>query len=218
ANNRSLRMSMRKATTLAASVPIVQIIAAFAVAGVIAIALRDTGGGMMSPGELAAFFGAMMGMMGLIKRLTSVNATIQSGMAAAGAIFELIDEPGEVDTGTRPLKRAGGHIEIEHLDFHYPGTETRVLRDVNVEIRPGETVAFVGRSGSGKSTLLSLLPRFYDFDSGSIRLDGHPVGDYRLADLRSQISLVDQNVVLFNDTVARNIAYGSLGGADQAAV
>src|SRR5699024_11875962 len=112
ANNRSLRMSMRKATTLAASVPITQIIAAFAVAGVIAVALRDTGGGMMTPGEIAAYFGAMMGMMGPIKRLTSVNATIQSGMAAAGAIFELLDEPGEVDSGTRPLQHAAGHIEI----------------------------------------------------------------------------------------------------------
>src|SRR5699024_852034 len=218
ANNRSLRMSMRKATTLAASVPIVQIIAAFAVAGVIAIALRDTGGGMMSPGELAAFFGAMMGMMGLIKRLTSVNATIQSGMAAAGAIFELLDEPAAVDTGTRLLQRAAGHIEIDNLSFRYPGADNDVLRAINVEVQPGQTVAFVGRSGSGKSTLLSLLPRFYDPQSGVIRLDGHANDEYPLADLRRQISLVDQNVVLFNDTVARNIAYGGLGGADRAAI
>src|SRR5699024_9530926 len=95
---------------------------------------------------------------------------------------------------------------------------TAVLRHINVEVKPGETVAFVGRSGSGKSTLLSLLPRFYDFDSGMIRLDGQPLAEYRLADLRSQISLVEQNVVLFNDTVARNIAYGSLGHADRATI
>lgn len=218
ANEHSRRMSMRKATTLAASVPITQIIAAFAVAGVIAIALRNTGSGVMSPGEIAAFFGAMMGMMGPIKRLTSVNATIQSGVSAAASIFDLIDEPGETDTGTRRLEHARGHIEIDQLSFRYPGTEATVLRDIDVEIKPGETVAFVGRSGSGKSTLLSLLPRFYDSDTGSIRLDGHPLNEYQLADLRNQIGLVEQDVVLFNDTVARNIAYGSLGGAEREAV
>ncbi len=217
-NEHNRRMSMRKATTTAASVPIIQIIAAIALAGVISIALRDSGGGVMSPGALAAFFGAMMGLMSPIKRLTSVNAIIQSGMAAAGAIFELIDEPGEVDSGTRELARAEGRIEVRGLYFRYPNTETEVLRDINFNVEPRQTVAFVGRSGSGKSTLLSLLPRFYEASAGSILLDGHPVGDYKLADLRQQISLVDQNVVLFNDTVARNIAYGVLGDADRAAV
>ncbi|MFC3104475.1 lipid A export permease/ATP-binding protein MsbA [Salinisphaera aquimarina] len=214
-NERNRRMSMRKATTSAASVPIIQMIAAFAVAFVVAVAVRDTGGGIMSPGDLAAFFGAMMAMMGPIKRLTSVNATIQSGMAAAGAIFELIDEPVELDRGTRTIDRAQGRIRAQGLYFRYGDTDEDVLRNIDFEVEPGQTVAFVGRSGSGKSTLLSLLPRFYDYQQGSIHLDGHELREYRLADLRSQISLVDQNVVLFNDTIAGNIAYGVLGGADR---
>lgn len=217
-NERNRRMSMRKATTTAASVPVIQLIAAFAVAFVVSVAVRDTGGGVMSPGDLAAFFGSMMAMMGPIKRLTSVNATIQAGMAAAGAIFELMDEPTEIDRGTHTIDRAEGHIKVEGLCFRYAGTDVDVLRDINFEVTPGQTVAFVGRSGSGKSTLLSLLPRFYDYQNGHIVLDGRDLPEYRLADLRRQISLVDQNVVLFNDTVAGNIAYGVLGGADRADV
>lgn len=211
-NEHNRRMSMRKATTSAASVPVIQLIAAFAVAFVVSVAVRDTGGGIMSPGDLATFFGAMMAMMGPIKRLTSVNATIQSGMAAAGAIFELLDSQEEEDRGTRTIERAQGDIRFRDLWFRYPNTETDVLRDISFDVEPGQTVAFVGRSGSGKSTLLALLPRFYDYDRGHIHLDGHELKEYRLADLRRQISLVDQNVVLFNDTVARNIAYGVLGG------
>lgn len=217
-NERNRRMSMRKATTRAASVPVIQFITAIAAAFVVAVAVRNTGGGIMTPGDLASFFGAMMGMMQPIKRLTSVNATIQSGLAAAGAIFELIDEPTERDGGTRALGRALGHIEVSGLYFAYPGTGIDVLRDINFEVMPGQTVAFVGRSGSGKSTLLSLLPRFYEYHGGHIRLDGWELRDYRLADLRRQISLVDQTVILFNDTVARNIAYGALEGADRIAV
>ncbi|MES1944330.1 lipid A export permease/ATP-binding protein MsbA [Salinisphaera sp. PC39] len=218
ANERNRRMSMRMATTRAASVPVIQLIAAIAVAGVVWLAVRDTGGGIMSPGDLAAFFGAMLGLMGPIKRLTQVNATIQSGVAAAGAIFELLDEPGEDTGGRRPLTRAEGRIEVRDLWFRYPRTERDVLRDVNISVSPGQTVAFVGRSGSGKSTLLSLLPRFYDPTRGAILIDGHDVREYPLRNLRDQISLVDQNVVLFNDTVARNIAYGSLRPADRAEV
>ena len=214
-NEHNRRMSMRKATTSAASVPVIQLIAAFAVAFVVSVAVRDTGGGVMSPGDLATFFGAMMAMMGPIKRLTSVNATIQAGMAAAGAIFELIDEPNENDRGTIALDRAQGDIAVRDLSFGYPRTERNVLRGINFAVKPGQTVAFVGRSGSGKSTLLSLLPRFYDYSEGSIQLDGHELTEYQLADLRAQISLVDQNVILFNDTVAANIAYGSQDNIDR---
>jgi subfamily B ATP-binding cassette protein MsbA len=214
-NGHNQRIAMRKATTTAVSIPVIQIITGIAAAFVVSIAIRNTGGGVMSPGDLATFFGAMMGMMQPIKRLTGVNATIQAGMAAAGAIFELIDEPGEDDRGTLSVERAQGRIEVAHLSFRYSQSERDALRDISFQVQPGQTVAFVGRSGSGKSTLLSLLPRFYDFSEGSIRLDGQDLRDYRMADLRRQISLVDQNVVLFNDTIAGNIAYGALGGADR---
>lgn len=217
-NKRNQRISMRKATTTAVSIPVIQMIAAVAVAFVVSVAVRDTGGGVMSPGDLATFFGAMMGMMGPIKRLTRVNSTIQSGMAAAGSIFELMDEPGEADFGEQTLARAQGRIEVDSLYFNYPNTQHDVLRDVSFSVQPGQTIAFVGRSGSGKSTLLSLLPRFYDYERGHIRLDGQELLDYRMADLRRQVSLVDQNVVLFNDTVAGNIAYGALEGIDRATI
>ncbi|AWN16988.1 Lipid A export ATP-binding/permease protein MsbA [Salinisphaera sp. LB1] len=210
-NRRNRQVSMRKATTSAASIPVIQFIAAIAIAFVVAVAVHNTGGGVMTPGDLATFFGAMMGTMGPIKRLTGVNATIQAGMAAAGAIFELIDEPGEPDRGTRRLARAAGRIDVANVSFRYPGGDHDVLDDISFHVEPGQTVAFVGRSGSGKSTLLSLLPRFYDIQTGRIALDDVPIAEYRLADLRRQISLVDQNVVLFNDTIAANIAYGALG-------
>lgn len=217
-NEHNRRMSMRLATTRAASVPVIQMIAAMAVAGMVWLAVRDTGGGVMSPGDLAAFFGSMMGLMGPIKRLTQVNAVIQSGIAAAGAIFELLDEPREDRGGDRPIERAQGRIEARGLWFRYPNTDRDVLRDIDLAVEPGCTVAFVGRSGSGKSTLLSLLPRFYDPTRGAIFLDGHDLREYRLRDLRDQISLVDQNVILFNDSVARNIAYGGLQPAEREAI
>lgn len=217
-NEHNRRMSMRMQTTTAASVPVIQFIAAFAVAGVVWFAVSDEGGGVMSPGDLAAFFGAMMAMMGPIKRLTSVNATIQQGMAAAGSIFELLDEPGEVLGGKLEVDRVEGDIQVRNLSFQYPGSQEQVLRDIDFSVAAGKTVAFVGRSGSGKSTLLSLLPRFYDVTEGDIFIDGHTLREYSLESLRKQISLVDQNVVLFNDTVARNIAYGVLRDTDREAI
>ncbi len=216
ANERNRRMSMRMATTQAASVPVIQLIAAIAVSLVVWFAINESGGGVMSPGDLAAFFGAMMALMGPIKRLTNVNAVIQQGVAAAGAIFELLDESAEDSGGERPLtERARGDLDMTSVWFRYPGTRRDVLRDIDLTVQAGQTVAFVGRSGSGKSTLLSLLPRFYDPTEGVIRLDGVPLQEYRRRDLRDQVSLVDQNVVLFNDTVARNIAYGSLAEHDR---
>ena len=215
-NQRTARMGMRMATTSAASTPIIQIIAATAVGTVVYFAVRDTGGGLMTPGEFAAFFGAMVGAMSPLKRLTGVIATVQRGMAAAGSIFEFLDEPQEDQGGTRALGRSQGEISFQQIRFGYG--DTPVIRDISLHIPAGQTVAFVGRSGAGKSTLLSLLPRFYDPAAGRIEIDGHDIRSYPISALRAQISLVDQNVVLFNDSVARNIAYGAPEPVDRGAI
>jgi subfamily B ATP-binding cassette protein MsbA len=148
-----------------------------------------------------------------LKQITNINATLQKGIAAAADVFDLLAEPPEDQGGDRTLDRARGDIRFENLGFVYPKTDRRVLDGVNLEIRAGQTVAFVGRSGAGKSTLVGLLPRFYDPSEGRITLDGHGLRDYRLQDLRRQISYVPQAVTLFNDTIARNIAYGDMKGA-----
>ncbi|WP_231132050.1 lipid A export permease/ATP-binding protein MsbA [Salinisphaera orenii] len=214
-NEHNRRMANRKAATSAASVPVTQILGAVAVAFVVALAVRDTGGGVMNPGDVATYFGAMLGIMGPLKHLTQVNALLQTGMAAASAIFEFLDRPGESAGGRTRLTRATGHVVYDNVWFRYPETETDVLRGVDLTVAAGQTVAIVGRSGSGKSTLVSLLPRFYDPADGRLTVDGVDTRDLALADLRHQIALVEQEVVLFNDTVAANIAYGALADASR---
>ncbi len=215
-NERNRRLNMKFLATKAGSTPAVQFIAGWAVAAIVFMATSDAMIEDMTPGIFAAFMGAMMGLLQPLRHLTTVNAQLQKGIAAAQSIFQLLDTAPEHDAGTRQLERARGDIRFENVSFTYDAATVPALRGVSVAIRPGQTVAFVGRSGSGKSTLVSLLPRFYDPRSGLIRLDGHDVREYRLSDLRSQIALVDQNVTLFNDTVAANIAYGSTGGVSRA--
>ncbi len=214
-NERNYRLNLKLATTRAGSVPIVQFIAAWAVAGIVYVATREATLNTLSAGDFVAFMGAMLGLLNPIKQLTNVNAELQKGIAAAGSIFELLAEPEEDGGGTVSIARAKGAIEVDRVSFAYPQVKRTVLREISFEVAPGETVAFVGRSGSGKSTLLSLLPRFYDPVSGQIRLDGRDIREYRLTDLRNQIAFVDQNVTLFNDTIARNIAYGALAEAGE---
>jgi ATP-binding cassette, subfamily B, bacterial MsbA len=160
--------------------------------------------------------------MGLVltplKRLINVNAVLQRGLTAAASLFETLDEPLEVDTGTVKVERARGDVEYRHVRFAYDAAKGEALRDVELVVRAGTTLALVGQSGSGKSTLVSLLPRFYDPDSGAVMLDGRDVREYSLRDLRRQISLVSQDVILFDDTIANNIAYGSLVHLPRAAV
>ncbi|NIA26713.1 MAG: ATP-binding cassette domain-containing protein, partial [Desulfobulbaceae bacterium] len=145
-----------------------------------------------------------------VRRITNVNATLQRGVAAAGSLFEVIDEPDEIDTGTEVANRVKGSVEFRDVCFTYNQKTDAILDDISVVVESGRSLAIVGHSGSGKSTLVSLLPRFYDVDSGEILLDGVPTRDYTLKSLRDNISLVSQDVVLFNDSILNNLAYGEL--------
>jgi subfamily B ATP-binding cassette protein MsbA len=155
-----------------------------------------------------SFVVAMGLLLPPVKRLTAVNGQLQRGIIAAESLFELIDAERESDTGTRVVERAEGRIEYRGISHLYSEDKAPAVQGLDLVIEPGEKVALVGRSGSGKSTIANLLPRFYDPTSGEIRLDGLPIRELTLASLRAQISLVSQDVVLFNDSIANNIAYG----------
>jgi len=165
-----------------------------------------------------SFITAMMMLLPPIKRLTSVNSIVQRAIAAGESIFEFLDSPLEQDVGTRGIERVAGAIAFHGITLSYHQDKGPALQGIELEIAAGETVAFVGRSGSGKTTLVNLLPRFYEPQAGHILLDGVELRDYRLTDLRDQISLVGQEVTLFNDSIGRNIAYGRLQQADPEAI
>jgi subfamily B ATP-binding cassette protein MsbA len=169
----------------------------------------------MSVGDFASFFTAMLMLFAPIKHLTQVNAVLQRGLAAAESVFAMIDAPIEDDRGTVVLTRARGDVAYENVTFTYETREAPALRDVSLDVRAGETLALVGASGSGKTTLVNLLPRFYAPEAGRITLDGHDIQTLRLESLRGNIALVSQDIVLFNDTIYANIAYGRLSGASE---
>ncbi len=202
------RFSMRMASTYAATVPITQIMAACAVAVVIVIALIQSSQNQTTVGGFVSFITAMLMLLAPLKRLAEVNGPMQRGLVAAEAVFNLIDSPPERTSGKRLASRATGKLEFVNVGFSYPGQNHPALADINLTVQPGETVAFVGMSGGGKSTLVNLVPEFHPVTQGEIRLDGVPIGQVALDSLRAQIAMVSQNVVLFDDTVAANIAYG----------
>ncbi|WP_164962804.1 lipid A export permease/ATP-binding protein MsbA [Rubrivivax sp. JA1026] len=205
------RYTMKSVRTSAANSPLVQLIASLALAGIIYYATLASQSNDLTVGGFVSFFGAMALLLGPLKRLSNVNETLQRGLAAAASLFEVLDAEPERDEGTRTLGRVSGHLRFEDVVFRYPNTEGNAIDRVTMEIAAGESVALVGASGSGKSTLMSLIPRFYAPDGGRILLDGVDTSEVRLADLRANIALVTQHVVLFNDTVAANIAYGAPG-------
>ena len=217
-DERNRKQNLKLIRSRSLGVAVTQIIFGFGVAGVIYVASIESVEGNLTPGNFIAFFGAMMLMLQPLRRITNVNATLQRGIAAGDSLFRIIDEPDEVDAGNYRTDRVQGTVEYRNVCFSYDDDKGPVLEDLSLKIETGKSLAIVGHSGSGKSTLVSLLPRFYDVISGDILLDGVPIRDYSLDNLRSQISLVSQDVVLFNDTIARNLAYGQLRDRSQAEV
>lgn len=208
------RREMKIIATNSIGTSITQLVVSMAIALVLFMATLPSIA--TSAGAFAAMVASMFSLLRPIRRITQINNTIQKGVAGAQSIFELLDTPVEPDTGKQPLVRAQGQIRYENVTFTYPSTQKTVLESIDFTVSPGETVALVGRSGSGKSTLVSLLPRFYEIQQGNIWMDGVPIQQYRLADLRNQFAFVSQQVTLFNDTIARNIAYGQLSGVESA--
>jgi ATP-binding cassette, subfamily B, bacterial MsbA len=209
-NEGNRRLHMRMEGIKAAYIPIIQFIVALVLALIIWMATTDVLGEQITAGTFVSFLTAMLLLLTPIRRLSNINATLQRGIAAGQSIFAVLDEEPERDTGHTPMERARGALRLDHVSFRYSPDGPDVLRDVNLDIQPGESVALVGRSGSGKTTLVNLLPRFFRPSEGQILLDGHDVEDLRLRDLRRQIAYVGQDVTLFADTVAANIAYGRI--------
>ncbi len=213
-SNRKQNMKLIGARSL--GVAVTQVLFAFGIAGVIFFAGKEAAMGQLSPGTFISFIGAMILMLQPLRRLTNLNASLQRGIIAADSLFAVIDEDDEIDTGTYQKDRVDGTVEFKNVNFSYGGENVPVLMDLSLRVEAGKTLAIVGHSGSGKSTLVSLLPRFYDVDAGSILLDDTPIEEYALDNLRDNLSLVTQDVVLFNDTIANNLAYGQLRQASRA--
>jgi ATP-binding cassette, subfamily B, bacterial MsbA len=218
ASNYNRVQSLKLALIDALSTPVIQTLLAFSLAALVWFALKPSLLADFSAGSLVAFLTAAGQLGKPIRQLSSIQSVIQRGLAAAEDIFAQLDQEEELDRGDREVARAEGAISFQNIDFAYPGSDTKVLRDVSLDIPAGQTVALVGRSGSGKSTMVQLLARFYQPSSGQILLDGIPVEDYKLACLRQQLAMVSQSVTLFQDTVFNNIAYGTLSDKGPEAV
>jgi ATP-binding cassette, subfamily B, bacterial MsbA len=215
----ALRVAMTKQSAAsAASSPLTQGFAAVAVGLIIWAALEQSQDGRLDLPTFTSYVVALITLLERLKALSGINASIQRGLAAAESIFGLIDREDEPDHGTVALDGARGELRYERVSLRYPGTDRDALADVSLAIAPGETVALVGASGSGKTSLVNLIPRFYEPSSGRLFVDGHDITTLTLASLRRQIAMVSQDVLLFDDTIAANIAYGAMAGAPRDAV
>jgi subfamily B ATP-binding cassette protein MsbA len=215
---RNLRLNLKVESTRASASSLVQWLGACALAVILLVAGHEAMHNRMSAGSFVSIMMAMMALIPSLKRITNVQSAVQRGIAAAERLFAVLDEPEEDDAGRQPLQRARGEIEFRGASVRYEGQPTAALDGISFRASPGTVTAIVGRSGSGKSTLIRLLPRFYEPSAGQVLLDGRPLGDYRLEDLRRQIALVGQRVMLFDGSVADNIAYGSAGAPDADAI
>ena len=212
-NERNRSSYMKLITVKAVSNPVVQMLASFGLAAVMYMAIKDVLDNGLSVGEFTSFLAALLMVTAPLRRLVSVIGPLQQGIAAGQSVFEVLDAAAEDAGGELALERARGDVEFRDVSFTYDAEKGRVLTGISFRIAPGETVAIVGRSGSGKSTLVSLLPRFHDPDSGAVLLDGVDIRQYRRRDLRNQLAMVSQDVMLVDDTIANNIAF-SAPGAD----
>ncbi|KKD00684.1 lipid A ABC transporter ATP-binding protein/permease MsbA [Photobacterium halotolerans] len=210
-SNRMRQQTMKLVSAQAIANPVIQLIASMALVAVLILANTETLRNELTPGTFALIFGAMFGMMRPLKALTNVTSQFQRGMAACQTLFGILELETEKDHGTYETQRVKGDVAFKDVTFTYPTKDTPALRNVSFDLPAGKTLALVGRSGSGKSTIANLLTRFYDIDSGLITIDGRDIHDYKLANLRDQVAIVSQNVHLFNDTIANNIAYASGG-------
>ena len=217
-NEHNRRQHLKVSATNAMSSALVQILAASSLALVVYVATRPGELERLTPGAFTAFMTAMLAILPSLKRLTSAQSLIQRGLAAAESVFSILDEAAEPDPGTYAPERVRGEIRLDGIRLRYPGREDYALGGIDLHVAAGETVALVGRSGSGKSSLVALLARFLHPDSGQVSIDGVPLDDYSLRALRRQLALVSQQIVLFNDSVARNIAYGDLRRSSRAEI
>lgn len=210
ANEKNINLHMKRMILELISAPLVQFLVAIALAAMVYLATRASTLQTLSPGTFMSFIMSLIMMLTPIRNLTQLNTQLQNAIAAGEGIFALLDSPTEQDQGKQVLTHCRGDIAFKHVSFIYPETQKKVLQDITFHVKPGEKIALVGKSGSGKTTLVNLLPRFHDVTAGTILLDGIPLTDIRLDNLRRQIAYVGQDVVLFNDTIRNNIAYGDM--------
>lgn len=218
ANERNREFNMRETVVKAMNEPIVQLLVALALAVIVYVASSGEVADRISVGSFMSFITAMLLLFAPLKRMTTLNSQIQKGIAAGESLFAILDLESERDLGTRQLEGAIHSVEYRDVSLRYQEGKPSVLRNVSLSIASGETVAFVGESGSGKTSLVNLLPRLYELESGEVLVNGHSVDDYTLQSLRSRIATVSQDVMLFNDTIASNIAYGSRDSIDEEAL
>jgi subfamily B ATP-binding cassette protein MsbA len=209
-DERNRKQNLKLIRVRSMGVAVTQVVFGVGIAMVIYMAGLQSIEGILSPGQFISFFSAMMLMLQPVRRITNVNATLQRGVAGADSLFTIMDEKDEEDSGTVEVERVRGEVRFDAVRFSYGDEDGTVIDNVSVSIGSGKTLAIVGHSGSGKSTLANLLPRFYELDSGDILIDDVSIRDYTLNSLRNNISLVSQDVVLFNDTIRNNLAYGQL--------
>jgi subfamily B ATP-binding cassette protein MsbA len=209
----NLRLALKVEVTRGSISLFVQVLGAIGMAVLLVLAAHEAEAGRLTAGDFTVLMTSMVGIIPPLRQLTNVQAMLQRGVSSADRLFGVLDAPDERDTGTQPLERAKGLLEFRHVSARYPGQARPAIQDISFTAKPGTVTAIVGRSGSGKSTLIKLIPRFYEPESGQVLLDGHPIDEYKLEDLRRQVAMVSQRVILFDASIADNVAYGEMQGA-----